>query len=200
MREIREYFQNKSVAFVGGAPHLAGSGMGKEIDSFDIVWRSNLFPHCNPKDTGSRCDILTCIKDFASTAPKDALVITYRPHLRSDYLINTFQRLSISNYCRDIFDEEINQPTTGMISWYFATILGRCSSFKFFGITGYQKVRTHYTEEWMQKVGGREFYDAADYENHPNHNFDAQARVFKKLYERGYLDIDELSKKYFDLD
>lgn len=197
MREIQEYFQNKTVAFVGGAPHL--KGLGKEIDSFDIVWRSNLFPHGDAEDTGSRCDIITCVKDFASNAPKDSLVITYRPHPRSDFLINSFQRLSISNYCRQIHGEDINQPTTGMISWYFATILGRCEKFKFFGITGYQKGK-HYTDEWMEKIGGKEFYENADYQNHPNHNFDAQARVFRKLYEKRYLDMDDESKKYFDLE
>lgn len=60
--KYREYIQNKSVVFVGACPNLLGRELGKKIDSYDIIVRSNNFWRPFMKDIendyGSRCDVL----------------------------------------------------------------------------------------------------------------------------------------------
>lgn len=58
---FRKYIEGKTVAFVGACPNLIGKGLGKRIDKYDIVIRSNHF--WKPLDLkfipdyGQRCDV-----------------------------------------------------------------------------------------------------------------------------------------------
>ena len=70
-----KFIKGKSVAIVGPNTNLKGKGLGKYIDSFDIVVRHNTVFEFLPftpeykKDYGSRTDILylspSCIKNYA---------------------------------------------------------------------------------------------------------------------------------------
>ena len=65
---------NKSVALVGPAKYMKGSGLGKEIDSHDTVIRINRGIESTltyPEDLGSRTDILySCLIERAQQAGK----------------------------------------------------------------------------------------------------------------------------------
>ena len=55
--ELENYLKGKRVAYVGPAPYLVGSSLGKKIDSYDVVVRiQHGIP--NEKDYGSRTDIV----------------------------------------------------------------------------------------------------------------------------------------------
>ena len=59
--ELAEYLRGKDVAMVGPAPNLVGTGMGPEIDAYDVVCRVNNSFIINEEmvqDYGSRKDIL----------------------------------------------------------------------------------------------------------------------------------------------
>lgn len=58
--ELLSLVNNKKVVLVGPAPYLQGKGMGKLIDSYDIVVRPNNFiiPEKLQNDYGSRTDIM----------------------------------------------------------------------------------------------------------------------------------------------
>ncbi|WP_170606515.1 glycosyltransferase family 29 protein [Ruegeria arenilitoris] len=66
---IDRYDEGKTVAIVGNAPTLANTGLGKWIDSHDIVVRFN---DCRvngyERDVGSRTSILVC-NPYAETRP-----------------------------------------------------------------------------------------------------------------------------------
>ena len=54
-----EYIENKKIIIVGPAGYLQGKGLGKYIDSFDIVVRINhAIPILNKIDYGARTDVL----------------------------------------------------------------------------------------------------------------------------------------------
>jgi len=56
-KELEEFLEGKSVAFVGPASYLAGQNKGKEIDSCDVVVRIQ-GEIANKNDYGSRTDIV----------------------------------------------------------------------------------------------------------------------------------------------
>jgi hypothetical protein len=66
---LTEYIKNKTVIFVGSCPNMLGRGLGKFIDSYDIVARANgsinLIEDENfQKDFGSRCNLLYINNQF----------------------------------------------------------------------------------------------------------------------------------------
>lgn len=61
MSALHEMIKGKKVVFVGPATYMEGKGRGKQIDSQDVVIRTNdSFPLLKNReqDYGSRCDIL----------------------------------------------------------------------------------------------------------------------------------------------
>jgi hypothetical protein len=59
---FNEFIKGKRVAFVGACPNLKGRGMGKEIDSYDVVIKSGHSWALNTEDYyhdyGRRCDVI----------------------------------------------------------------------------------------------------------------------------------------------
>jgi choline kinase len=51
-------FEDKKIIVVGPSPSLQGQNLGGFIDSFDLVIKINNGYKLNPKDYGSRCDVL----------------------------------------------------------------------------------------------------------------------------------------------
>lgn len=68
--QFTQFIKGKRVIFVGPAPTLIGSNRGKEIDSYDVVVRTNgAIALCCEKeqyrtDYGSRTDVLACNVQF----------------------------------------------------------------------------------------------------------------------------------------
>lgn len=58
MYSFRDYINGKNVIIVGPSNSLEGKGLGKVIDSYDIVIRINRWYYMNNhNDYGSRCDV-----------------------------------------------------------------------------------------------------------------------------------------------
>lgn len=76
MDELREFIEGKNIILVGPAPILKGKGKGVEIDSYDVVVRTNHMLTALDKDPslevdyGSRCDILFLNSYYVSLGGK----------------------------------------------------------------------------------------------------------------------------------
>lgn len=57
MNSLEKLVKNKRVAIAGPSPHLQGKGLGKKIDSYDVVCRLNEILYSNEDDYGSKTDI-----------------------------------------------------------------------------------------------------------------------------------------------
>jgi len=60
-KEFYDYLKGKRIIMVGPAPYLEGRGLGKEIDSYDVVIRINhgiVLAKTNPEDYGSKTNVL----------------------------------------------------------------------------------------------------------------------------------------------
>jgi hypothetical protein len=65
--ELEKLIDGKTIAFVGPAPSLVGTGMGEKIDSYDLVIRINTaydIPEELWEDYGKRTDILVSCLNF----------------------------------------------------------------------------------------------------------------------------------------
>lgn len=61
LEEVREYFDNKSVALVGPAAYLSGKSLGETINSYDIVCRiGDIYSKSLVGDLGNRTDVFMC--------------------------------------------------------------------------------------------------------------------------------------------
>lgn len=195
-------FAGQSVAFVAGAPTIIGRNLGDEIDSHDIVMRSNLWPYGTPIDHGSRCDVLTCVRHHADHAPSDVEVWTYRNHPKSNRVIQPLHRRTIADHYRYQYGVNLGWPTTGVLMMHIALTEG-ARSFKYYGITGYQNRDgdivndQHYTDEWMDNVGGREYYQRTDYTTFSYHNFEEHNTLIRHLFKLNAIQIDQFSAEYF---
>lgn len=60
--DYNDYLKGKRVAFIGPAPTLKNSGLGKKIDSYDVVIRMKqpIIPENLHKDYGSKTDVIYC--------------------------------------------------------------------------------------------------------------------------------------------
>lgn len=58
MSNFKDIWTNKRVVLVGPSGHLAGKGIGKLIDSYDVVCRVNDVLPCFIEDYGSRTDVI----------------------------------------------------------------------------------------------------------------------------------------------
>ena len=57
--DFLDYIRNKKVIIVGPSPHLEGRGLGKLIDSYDVVCRVNeCYTESVKEDYGKRCDVV----------------------------------------------------------------------------------------------------------------------------------------------
>lgn len=169
-KEYEELLSGKTVAIVGPAAYLKGSGVGKEIDSYDFVVRFNkytdikdIFPN---EDYGDRCDILySCMsrkEDSAGSLDISNLekcqvkiLCSSFPKLHSEDVISGITHIlkdgrdkSIGiKYCDpnwfDIAKEtKVKYPHTG---FYAILDIVSCNPFmiKIFGMTFYQGDRLY---------------------------------------------------------
>lgn len=69
--KYKNYLENKKIAFVGGCPNIKGMKLGKMIDSYDVIVKTNgsVFLHNQlgqsyERDYGSRIDVLYTNNQF----------------------------------------------------------------------------------------------------------------------------------------
>lgn len=83
LEAFRHYVAGKSICLIANSPTLIGSGLGRTIDSYDLVMRFNSFV-IEPEDTGSRTSVHVTIHmhDYNWDVPVPVrIVISGKPHL-----------------------------------------------------------------------------------------------------------------------
>ena len=200
--------KNESVAFVGNAKTLIGTGLGAEIDSFDFVIRTNIYPipEERQKDYGSKCDILSVlhreqyfknitnfiadggrmffIYDKNTPIPKN---ICYIQHFDED------TRQARRHLILKVLKEDPNYLTAGHEAMFFCLESG-VKRFKFFGIDGYQSSKGVLAESYSNYLYNNLIPKPAD---NKFHNFAVLNKYVTFLLQNGIIEIDEYSKKYF---
>ena len=210
-----KFVEGKRVAFVAQTPVISGKGLGEEIDGFDFVFRSNVFPVTNTADFGSRCDIISCTKDnfrflrghsVPNIITYDALK-GYREDVkgRKVYYISEIARKAIREWAAAKYGVDIIDATSGLIAFFLCHIYGAIQ-IKMFGFSGYQDAKMnvvnhgeveHYTSDYIDTIGTREHIHSVDMRNYDCHNFDAHNTVWRRLLIDRLVEMDNYSKQYF---
>lgn len=205
-------FKGKRVAFVGMAPILEGKGLGKEIDRFDAVYRTNFLPQ-NKQDFGSKCSVISVLKDHFNlmyTHKNVKNVVLFDDidlHKREKYLVTEQERRDIRAKYIAEYGLDIRDATAGLVAYYLATKY-KAKSFKFYGVTGYQNLEgeivnhsgnNHYTQEIFDVLGGREFSLSVDMKNYDCHDFQAHNDLFRIFLKNQMIEMDQYSLEYFKI-
>lgn len=215
---IRHYLKNKSVAFVAFGSNIRDKGLGEEIDSHDIVYRTNFYPlpETLHKDYGKRCDVIAIQGAYRKFIPEyiDAgikLLIynqIYIEELEGCMYLYTSPLVKnlLKNYVYEIVGNDPGYPTAGLMA-YFLSLIFECKSFKYYGITGYQNKdkeiinhdgENNYVKEYMDFWGDRkESIYKTDMKKGTTHRFDIQNKFISLMLSKGLIDMDEYSKPYF---
>lgn len=214
MNTLNEFIQGKTVAFVGMAPNIMGKGLGDEINSFDLVFRTNIFPIPEEYkvDYGSKCDVISMLKSSAinpDVFSKGGIqwVIHYRPAAKYSPLLNYYQMtIDKRNEVRRGIMKDIGfDPKHGTAGInIIATVLkSEPKRLKLFGITGYQnkngkvidhlKGTQHYIPYFRTKIRP----GIISMERHPSHNFQVQNDWIRFLLKNKKIEIDSYSAEYF---
>ena len=197
--------KNKQVAFVGMAPNIKGKGLGSEIDSFDVVIRTNIYPIPVEwqKDYGTKCDILALHLKNTDNDYDVKNIITYREvkqKKENNYILMTQNdRMTVSNAIQNVIGVHPIYATNGINMMYFS-LEGGCSSFKFYGITGYQNkegevVEHHEAQHYVFRMKGGH---KKSMRKHPNHNFQVLNDYLRYMLKQGKIEMDQYSLKYFN--
>jgi len=215
-----EYLENiikgKTVAFVGMSPNIKDKNLGEEIDSFDIVYRTNFYPlptHLH-KDYGSKCNILALQLKYHQRIIENKdidLFITYHycqyAHASQNKIINISNKKKylLGRFMNEYINGDVIFPTAGMLAYFIAESLG-CSRFKYFGITGYQNENKeivnhgeyeHVIEEYKNSFIRRETILKTEMKKVKCHNFQKENDFRRLIIKENICEIDEYSKKYF---
>jgi hypothetical protein len=210
--ELKNYIENKSVAFVGMAPTIVGKSLGAEIDSFDVVFRTNIIPIPEQyrEDYGSKCDVISMLRTssihprFSSYGIK--WVMHYPPIDKGKapkdlnyYHMDVRQRNIIG---REILKVTGKYPGHGTSGVNIITLVNQWKpkSLKVFGITGYQDKNgnvvdhhetKHYIDMFPVKPG------ITSMKRHPSHKLPAQNDYIRHLLRTNQISMDQYSMEYF---
>lgn len=217
IQDFVDLIKGKSVAFVGMSPCISGMGYGAEIDSFSIVYRTNMYPipdHLHG-DYGQRCDIISLQKYYTEGAERyiQLGVQCVIPHITDDERKNIpYPFLYVSRQMRELMTCHIQgitgmklmYPSSGLVAYFLCKA---AKKFKYFGVTGYQNEKKtvvghnkykHYIDDYMQTWGNRTGKIlSTTMTNYPVHNFEAQNKFISILLGCGSVEMDEQSKLYF---
>lgn len=217
IHDFARYVKDKTVAFVGMSPIIKGEGFGAEIDSFDIVYRTNMYPLAESlhEDYGSRCDIISYQKYYLHLAGQfyNHGVLIQVPHLSEKerstfgypfFYVSRSDREAMAEKIKAAVGQNLLYPSSGLVAWF---ICAGCRRFKYFGVTGYQDLSkkvanhsqvNHYIEEYKEIWGERKANIlSTKMENYHVHNFEAQNMYLSMLLKSGDIEMDLISKQYF---
>ncbi len=213
---IADLVKNKTVAFVGLAPSIKGKGLGKEIDSHDIVFRTNMYnvPKHLHADYGKKTTVISMLKQYLHLIPeyiKQGLkyIVTFEE--LKDYDAKANYRVADEDYRRAVatqmnekIDTKLIWPTSGLLAYFLCK---GCESFKYYGITGYQnengQIQNHngnnnyikeYTDFWGER---KEELMSRNMVEDKYHNFKAHNEYMRYLIKNNLIEIDKYSHEYF---
>jgi len=112
MSAYEQYIKGKTIALVGPAKYMEGSGHGKEIDSHDIVVRINRGLETAskiPQDVGKRTDILwSCLIEKSANAGKIDLEFLKKSGVKFICCppASSFEGISTETRFHDLVDKE----------------------------------------------------------------------------------------------
>jgi len=213
---LEKIIKGKTVAFVGMSPNIKDKNLGEEIDSFDIVYRTNFYPlptHLH-KDYGSKCNILALQLRYHPRIIEDKdidLFITYNyckyAHASQKKIINISnqKKYLLGKFMNKYVDGDARFPTAGMLAYFIAESFG-CTRFKYFGITGYQNENKeivnhgeyeHVIEEYKNSFIRRASILNTELIKAKYHNFQKENDFRRLIIKENICEIDEYSKKYF---
>lgn len=210
-QDLENYIKGKSVAFVGMAPTILNKGLGEEIDSHDIVFRTNMFPIPDnlQQDYGKKCNIISFQKNYMNRINNidvDINIVNWpRDFKKPVYLFGPVKKRIITEYIKTLTKIDINYPTAGLTA-YMLSIAAGAKSFKYYGVTGYQDLNNnivnhdncnHCVEEYQNSWLDKEKILETNMLTGTSHNFKEENKFRKMLIEQGLCDIDEYSKPYF---
>lgn len=220
-QEINNSFEKlvkgKTIAFVGLAPNIQGKSLGKEIDSADIVYRTNMFPipEKYTQDYGTRCDILGIQRAYEQFVDEYIyngvkLIVYYEEAMKmpeNSYCSNYYERMNMASEINSIILEyRMKAPTAGLVAWFLCHKYG-CKSFKFYGITGYQNLKgevqnhdggNNYLKEYLDYWGNRkDRLIKTDMVHNEYHNFQAHNEFIKYGIKNKFFTLDKYSNEYF---
>lgn len=211
---LNKHFVNKSVAFVAQGPSIKGCKLGAEIDSFDVVVRTNFFPLENilTMDYGTRADVMSVLlakyikESWRELGVK--LIIHYRPidplskYPDIDYIrMDLNMRGEVTKEVTRLVGERIGQGTAG-INFIYHCLKCKPKRLKIFGITGYQNKHgevVDHTEaaHYVLKRSKIPRDKLKSMRNHPAHKFHAQNNYIRYLLKENKIELDQHSLKYF---
>ena len=216
MRSMREYLKGKTVAIVGPAQSIEGSNNGELIDSHDVVVRLNYANIGNPKDSGTKTDIVyydgsnhnydnVTLEYLICSYPTTEWFFAHRCLAlalhNTDKYKNRFKIIdkSLYNSIKTALDpKQKSRPNTGLIA--IADLLSY--NIKSLFITGLDFYRSSYAKEHpdfggqkLKKV--KKIFKAGD--NGDCHDPERQFQYFKnKLYRDPRIKVDDFLKGYLD--
>ncbi len=210
---IEEYLKilvsGKRVAFVGLAPNIKGKGLGVEIDSFDVVIRTNIYPIPEEQrgDYGQRCDILVLHIRYTNYKYAVKNIMHYRkvadksPNINY-CLITKNDRRKVSKAVMAFTGKDPKWGTQGTNLMHFCIEAG-CKEFKFFGITGYQNLKGELTDKGNYTAiakprKSQSIKRSAGVTKSPSHNHKVLNDYTRHMLKIKAIDMDEYSKEYFN--
>ena len=207
---MESLLRNKEVCFVGMSPNIEGKGLGEEIDSFEVIVRTNTFPI--PKDLvvdyGEREDIMSVLKYEYINQEWDSLkgIIHYRSIEQYNtfpnvvyYRMNVERRGVIEKGIKEVTGVHPKQGSAGINIIYTCLSMG-VKRLKLFGITGYQNKSGEVVDhtEYLHYVRRKKkAEDCASMRNHPAHNFKVQNDYLRILLSKGIIEMDQYSAEHF---
>jgi hypothetical protein len=210
---IKNIVKDKRVAFVGRSPVIVGKKLGKEIDGFDVVVRTNYFPIPEEyrADYGERCDVLMLHTWFTQCKYDVKNILHYRKikekmtginycHITAD------DRMRVSEEVRKVVGADPNKGTQGTNMMYFC-IKGMCKEFKFFGVTGYQNNEGEPVDDYKMNNVSENWEKPANVYIKPkknnitqskSHNHKVLNEYTRHMLRIGAISMDEYSLEYFN--
>lgn len=207
MDSLKDVFNNKSVAFVSQAAVLENKNFGLEIDSYDLVYRTNVHLDINTKDYGSRCDVISVSAAFTHLIP-NTNVKTIISFAESDFpaiVCSKSYRDAITDYWKKHLGVNIKNPTAGLIAYHITQDFG-AKSINMYGITGYQNKNKevvnhseekHYNDDYVNKLNRRKRNLKANMRNYLHHDFAAINKIWSHLLDKQLVVFDKYSMEYF---
>lgn len=217
--DFRKLVEGKNIAFVGLAPNIKGKNLGKEIDSADVVYRTNMFPlpAKYKRDYGSRCDIIGIQKAYQNYIYRIIgagvkAIVRYENgvHIPNDiisYCSDYNERKDMASQINSvIINNTMKAPTAGLVALFLCKKFG-CKSFKFYGITGYQNTKgevenhkgeNNYIQEYLDYWGKRkDKLLSTDMVHNTYHNFQAHNEYIRYALKENIIELDPYSYEYF---
>ncbi len=213
VKSISHIVSGKEVAFVGMAPNIEGKGFGDEIDSFDVIIRTNFFPveDILQKDYGTVVNIMSVLslkfikEEWLNLGLQCIVHYSQIPdtysYLPVDYYhMNRQRRSVIEKGVRKVTGVHPKQGTAG-INIAHTCLNSGVKRLKMFGVTGYQNKQGQVVDhtEALHYVRRRRKDPSTlrSMRNHPAHNLKVQNDYLRILLSQGKIQMDEYSIEYF---